>query len=74
MDPRTGRMYELTGQEDLGEAAARLVRLTDEQAKVLRPLSRRQRKRMLKGWTCFCGSGKSFKKCCWKKYKRRHKK
>lgn len=29
-----------------------------------KPMSKRRRKRLLKGGACICGSKKSFKKCC----------
>jgi uncharacterized protein YecA (UPF0149 family) len=48
----------------------KLFPLTEEQAKELQPLSNRRRKALLGGMPCPCASGKSFKKCCWKKYKR----
>jgi uncharacterized protein YecA (UPF0149 family) len=48
----------------------KLVPLTEKQVKKLQPLSKRRRKALLRGMPCPCASGKSFKKCCWKKYKR----
>lgn len=73
MDPRTGKMYEITSREHLErlnrELGTTLVPITDEDAKVLLPLSNRKRKALLGGLHCPCASGKSFKKCCWKKYK-----
>ncbi|MFB5622942.1 MAG: SEC-C metal-binding domain-containing protein, partial [Nitrosarchaeum sp.] len=49
----------------------KLVPLTEKQAKELKPLSKRLRKKLLNGMPCPCASGKSFKKCCYKKYQHR---
>jgi len=72
MDPRTGDIYRFDDeQKDFYEKVTKrkLVPLTEKQAKELKPLSNRRRKALLAGMQCPCGSGKSFKKCCWKKYK-----
>lgn len=72
MDPRTGEIYAIRDKEHLKEletTLGKLVPLTDERAKLLYPLSKRERKRLLRGMSCPCASGKSFKKCCAKKYK-----
>lgn len=72
MDLKTGKIYETEsiGKKIIEKVLGRkLVELTDEQAKKLKPLSKRKRKTMLKGWPCVCGSKKSFKKCCSRKYK-----
>ena len=73
MDTRTGRMYEVGNVEQLKELEKRLdtklVPLTEKQAQVMGPLSNRKRKKLLAGMACPCASGKSFKKCCSRKYK-----
>lgn len=74
MDPRTGEIYDVPNEtifKKLEDKHGPLVPLTEKQAKELKPLSNRERKRLLKGWACPCGSRKSFKKCCWKKYQKR---
>jgi len=74
MDIETGQIYTISNEEALrkieAELGHKLVPLTDIQAKELKPLSNRMRKRLLSGGPCICGSGKSFKKCCWKKYQK----
>lgn len=76
MDTRTGKIYDvpdLEAKQKLErELNTTLVPLTEKQAVELRPLSNRERKRRLKNGVCVCGSMKSFKKCCWKKYRRKH--
>jgi uncharacterized protein YecA (UPF0149 family) len=70
MDPRTGNIYSVPNKEALEKLEAqfgKLVPLTDKQAKILIPLSKRRRKALLRGMACPCASGKSFKKCCAKK-------
>lgn len=73
MDPNTGHLYEFENdkaREQVEKQLGRkLVPLTKEQVKKLKLLSKRRRKALLGGMSCPCGSGKSFKKCCWKKYK-----
>lgn len=73
MDLSSGEIYDVCSREELEaieeKLGRRLVPLSEPQAKTLRKLSNRQRKRLLAGGPCPCGSGKSFKKCCWKKYK-----
>jgi len=73
MDLRTGKMFNLL-DGGLPELAKRLghndiVPLTEKEAEIFKPLSRRRRKFLMQGKPCPCGSGKSFKKCHWKKYK-----
>ena len=72
MDIETGEIYEISSDDELRRLADKLghqlVPLTEEHAKELAPLSNRMRKRLLSGGFCICGSGKSFKKCCRKKY------
>ena len=73
MDPRTGEIYDIpnrSAREMLEAHYGELVPLTEQQAGELRPLSKRERKRLLAGYPCVCGSGKNFKKCCWKKYQK----
>ena len=68
----TGEMFDIESQEHLKTLQAqfnnRLMPLTEKQAKVLKPLSKRKRRWLMKHGTCPCGSGKRFKKCCLKKY------
>ena len=77
MDAKTGTIFENLDeirkkfiQKKIGR---KLIPLTDKQVKELKPLSKRRRKFLLKGKACICGSKKSFKKCCWKKYKKKYK-
>ena len=75
MDSRTGELYEFKESEapKMFEVEAklgrRLVPLSKPQYTKLVPLSKRKRKRLLNGGACICGSGKSFKKCCSRRYK-----
>ena len=75
MDPNTGQIYELQNEEEKKnlekKLGHRVIPLTDKQAKELKPLSNRRRKALLSGGPCICGSGKSFKKCCWRKYQKK---
>lgn len=72
MDTKTGDIYEINSKQELEAIEERLGRrllpLSQEQYKTLKPLSKRRRKFLLKNGTCPCGSRKSFKKCCAKKY------
>lgn len=77
MDVDSGRIVKLTAEmtdefykDPQKMFEKRLVPITDKQAKEFKPLSRRKRKFLLRNGSCFCGSGKSFKKCCYPKYKR----
>jgi len=74
MDIETGKIYPISDNVELREIETelghKLVQLTDAHAKELAPLSNRMRKRLLAGGFCICGSGKMFKKCCWKKYQK----
>ncbi len=45
-----------------------MVALTDDEEKLLMPLSKRRRKGVMRNQPCVCGSGKKFKKCCWHKF------
>ena len=73
MDSRTGEIYNFESENQLKakevELKRKLIPLTDKQAKILTPLSKRKRKFLMRHGSCVCGSGKSFKKCCLKKYK-----
>jgi uncharacterized protein YecA (UPF0149 family) len=73
MDTRTGKIYHFQDDEEKEAVEKQLGRklapLTEKQAKKLKPLSKRYRKKLLAGMSCPCASGKSFKKCCWKKYR-----
>ena len=73
MDPNTGEIYGIKNNEHLKQIqrrlGRRLVPLSGKEAIQLKPLSKRRRLFLLKGKPCLCLSGKSFKKCCWKKYK-----
>ena len=73
MDLRTGNIHNVP-EGDLRELKKLLgyndvIPLTEKEAEILKPLSRRRRRFLMKGKSCPCGSGKSFKKCYWKKYK-----
>lgn len=73
MDPRTGEVYRFVSETERHlfeqNTGKKLVPLTEQQANKMKPLSKRYRKKLLAGMACPCASGKSFKKCCWKKYK-----
>ena len=73
MDPRTGDIYSVANADQLKALESRLrtklVPLTEKQAQTMAPLSNRMRKKLLAGMSCPCASGKSFKKCCGKKYR-----
>ena len=75
MDPRTGEIHRfrdkfsfLKKEKELGH---KLVPLTEKQAFDLEHLPKRRRIFLMKQKPCPCGSGKSFKKCCWRKYKKK---
>lgn len=72
MDVNTGTIYQVNGESELKKIettlGTKLVPLTKKQAEELIPLSKRRRKFLMKKGSCVCGSGKSFKKCCLKKY------
>lgn len=75
MNPDTGAIH-FFDNEEVRESyeksiGRKLVPLTDKKAKELLPLSNRKRKALLRGMSCPCASGKSFKKCCWKKYQKK---
>ena len=76
MDANTGKIYDVLDRKHLKEIESklgnRLVPLTEVQALNLRTLSKRRRKALLAGMDCLCASGKSFKKCCYKKYSAKH--
>lgn len=69
-----GEIYRVLDENHLemiqSKIGHKLYPLTEKQAKELMPLSKRRRKALLAGGSCPCGSGKSFKKCCWKKYQK----
>lgn len=75
MNPETGEIHRFADLEELkkyeDQTGYKLVPLTEEQAKELKPLSKRLRKKLLNGMSCPCASGKLFKKCCHKKYQHR---
>lgn len=75
MDPRTGEILRFENEDAMKfyekKIGRNLIPITEEQVKVLKPLSKRRRKALLAGMSCPCASGKSFKKCCWKKYQRK---
>lgn len=77
MDPKTGDIHYFENEEEKEELEKQLGRslisLTEKQAKELQPLSKRKRKALLNGMSCPCASGKSFKKCCGKKYTKKKK-
>jgi uncharacterized protein YecA (UPF0149 family) len=68
MHKDTGEMFEVNDEDHLKQLQVRynnrLLPLTEKQAKVLKPMSRRKRKWLMKHGSCPCGSGTSFKKCC----------
>lgn len=74
MDLTTGEIHKFASTEERIAFQKTLGRelfpLTEKQAKKLEPLSKRRRKKLLAGMSCPCASGKSFKKCCWKKYQK----
>ncbi len=71
MDIKTAEIVRAP-EEDLRKIEAlrgrRLIPLTEEQANELEPLGARQRKNNMRNKPCVCGSGKKFKRCCWRKY------
>ena len=73
MDSQTGEIYNFDTEEQFlekqKELGRLLVPLTEKQAIKLKPLSKRKRKFLMRKGECICGSGKSFKKCCSRKYK-----
>lgn len=73
MDPRTGDIFDFpTVEAKLDfekKTGCKLVPITEKQSKEWKSLSNRKRKKLLNGAPCICGSGKSFKKCCMRKYK-----
>lgn len=77
MDPRTGDIHYFPDEEQRKKfeemIGRKLIPLTEEQAKELKPLSKRKRKFLMRGKPCICGSDKSFKKCCWRKYRKKRK-
>lgn len=46
----------------------RLVPITADDERALRPMNIERRKNWMRNRVCVCGSGKKFKKCCWGKY------
>lgn len=68
MHKDTGEIFSVDNIEHLKQLQVkhnnRLIPLTEKQVKILKPLSRRKRKWLMKNGSCPCGSGKSFKKCC----------
>jgi len=75
MNPDTGEIYENLTELDKNniekKSENKLIPLTEKQVTELKPLSNRKRKWLMKNGVCICGSGKSFKKCCWKKYSKK---
>lgn len=73
MQPSTGKIFDIESGDQLKKLEKqfneKFIPLTEKQVKILKPLSRRKRKFLMKHGSCICGSGKTFKKCCWKKYK-----
>lgn len=74
MDVNTGKIYQTGNVKSLDELQkklnTKLVPLTSQRAKELKPLSKRKRKWLMRNGSCICGSGKSFKKCCLNKYRK----
>jgi uncharacterized protein YecA (UPF0149 family) len=70
----TGEIFDITSEDHLKAMQTiynnRLMPLTEKQTKILKPLSKRKRRWLMKHGSCPCGSDKSFKKCCLKKYKK----
>jgi hypothetical protein len=84
MDPRTGEIHKFKDdrvfRRFVKKAGNPLIHLTEKEAAELekippsermKHISKRRIRFLLKGKPCPCRSGKSFKKCCWKKYKKR---
>ena len=75
MDPRTMEIHRFESEDARQQFESvigrKMVPLTEVQARELEPLSNRRRKKLLRGMSCPCASGKSFKKCCWKRYRKR---
>lgn len=74
MDVNTGEIHYFEDNESRckfeNKIGYKLLSITDDQAKKLIPLSKRKRKFLMNNKPCPCLSGKSFKKCCARKYKK----
>lgn len=74
MDVNTGEIHYFednkSKQKFENKIDYKLLSITDNQAKKLTPLSKRKRKFLMNNKPCPCLSGKSFKKCCARKYKK----
>lgn len=74
MNPKTDKICDVSSKivfEKLESQYGKSVPLTKKQVNKLKPLSKRKRKALLSGMSCPCASGKSFKKCCLKKYQKK---
>jgi len=68
MEKATGNIRHFTDEEIKvleSDLRSEMAPLTEEQHKILRPMSRSDRKGYMRNQPCPCGSGKKFKKCCW---------
>lgn len=66
-----GNLYLLTERERLSaekKRGAPLIPLRESEYTELEPMTRTQRKNLMRNKPCLCGSGKKFKKCCWSLY------
>lgn len=74
MDINTGEIHYFEDNESKqkfeNKIGYKLLAITDNQAKKLISLSKRKRKFLMNNKPCPCLSGKSFKKCCARKYKK----
>ncbi len=72
----TGEIFDIKDESHLKKMQSkynnRLMPLSEKQSKILKPLSKRKRKWLMKHGSCPCGSNKAFKKCCLKKYNKEH--
>lgn len=69
MDLRTGEIHELSNDEEaLEELRKQLEAQEGDVVPVKRKLTpyERRTKKVSRNAPCICGSGKKFKRCCWK--------
>lgn len=75
MNPQTGQIFtmsreemEATNRRRDTEGKPRLIELSDNEHKTLKPQSPTKRKNYMRNKPCPCKSGQKFKACCWGKY------
>ena len=69
MDMETGEiLYGDEAKEAIANPRRKMMELTEEEAEMMKPKSKRERKNWMRNKPCPCGSGKKFKKCCWSKH------